>query len=889
MSSLPTIAVLPDRWTDGASNLSDQGVLQTTLYSFEDALRGKFDTDAHFVAYHCYDSNGKICAFPRCKKSGNVLSQIRELGGDIKLHSLVFDLDSPNHEEWTQETFVDAITKVSLAMTASPIIAHYTAYYSTLKGLRFIYTLNEPVPADIAENKLRWFGNNVFKANGLLIDDLFDWTRLFRLPNVVRPEGPTWEYGINQLIINQDNRVNQETIPEEKGKAASEYGEIHLLDIPQPDTQESMGLIETLNPKNQQMHLTEWAKSAKTRLKGRECYDCLFNNAPLASVGSRDSTMFKYVGQAISLLIEDVAGTTPEHVYGLFLGPTIKLEPDSGTPDWCVKLWDHILRLWALEEAKIQKKREVEEQRKAEIEGQSLSMIDGMRQWCDHVDLKGDEETAMRFLYSALIASVGGRTFFIMQKNGRYFPMPLAQSEIVPKIRELRMDDMIAIQQPNNDGTRMISTPMSDILRCHCTIVSEARVSVSGEGGYIDRITEPNATIHITGPKLNNRLVPTWNAGVDRWLKELFGEHYDICSKWIAWSLDFSNGVPICALSIIGDAGAGKKMLVQGLAETLEQPHVANAQDLTSDYQYNLLKSPFLSVNEGWPLKGARRPVDVFREVVAGDPIFCNRRYMHPVWIRCPYRVLFNANNMNVLYGLVSGSGNLTPEDREALAQRILHVDVGARASNFLRSKGGRKFTDGWISNDAGAESKYIVAKHFLWLYANREQMGGVGSRFLIEGNSHDAVWMTMRTRSGKSPLVIETIISMLNTPTDIKGMKVTPDGKLFILAKAILEHFRGKISKESRETMSQNDVNETLKGLVEVDHPGPFNVPGTEGRFRWHQIDVEVLTAVADRDGHTCSRLSLLHENRRSADAAAARQGADDTLAALSNQVGQA
>ena len=101
-------------------------------------------------------------------------------------------------------------------------------------------------------------------------------------------------------------------------------------------------------------------------------------------------------------------------------------------------------------------------------------------------------------------------------------------------------------------------------------------------------------------------------------------------------------------------------------------------------------------------------------------------------------RIVFTANDHDLLYELTGGK-DMSPESRKATGDRLLHFDVGPEAGHYLQKLGGREFTEKegarWIrGDDGGSKSNHVVAKHFLWLYDNRDEPNK-RQRLLVMGN----------------------------------------------------------------------------------------------------------------------------------------------------------
>ncbi len=144
--------------------------------SLEAALQSKWDSDAHFV---CYDSNVRV----RKDHSKKLFAQIFAL-----------DFDNPNHAPWESEQQVaewfDTIVKD---------LKQWYAIYTTRSGGRVVFCLPSPIPVQELGEIYKDFKD----FPGVDISCL-NWHRLFRLPYVVRPEGPSWEDPFVDLVIAGD-------------------------------------------------------------------------------------------------------------------------------------------------------------------------------------------------------------------------------------------------------------------------------------------------------------------------------------------------------------------------------------------------------------------------------------------------------------------------------------------------------------------------------------------------------------------------------------------------------------------------------------------------------------------------------------------------------------
>lgn len=863
---LPQVAILPEKFMRGANNLSDQ-VSPLIVTDFLTAFRTQYATDAHFVTYVV----GGQTVWPRLNKP--ILPRIRMLGADVLTTMVVLDYDNPNHLPWAPGQLEQFLAQLAAVAADWPLAMKWTLFYTTKNGARLVYALRNPVPCDQSETRHEGLVKE-FRQRGIHFGTrdgvVADWTRLFRLPNVTRDTQQTWmmDPSVSEYIEQLDNRVHIEELPSSGDPKYSVYAEIQQFDEPKPTHEYAKTLISAVNMATGRMQATEWYKTAKKRLTGRDSYPALFESKPLAQVGSRGSTLLKYVGQVIALLYY-LEGTRPENIYALFLDPVLQFEPAPDVNDWTDELWRFVGTCWAKEEARhkaAQQKAQVEAERASTIEE---DILNGMRSWNRHPDLFSNNiQAAVAYLERHLIASVGN-TYYIMGRDGFYDPSPVTQAQLIAAIRSKGLEGIVETKTPNKDGI-LADRPIQHIISQYATVVQDIWAMPNTTGCTIEGIDTETATLKIPCYARNPDLQPAYDKDVDAWLQALFGQHYDQGCKWIAWALAFEEG-PICALSLAGSAGAGKKMLVQGLAECLKQPRLATAEDMVSNYSYGLLSSPFLIVNEGWPKSGnGRQPADQFRSLVSGDPMTVNRKFMAPVKISSAVRVIFTANNLDVIK-MLCHKRELSPEDREALAIRLLHIDIGDGASQHLADRHGMRHTAQpgrrWIAPDSGGASDFVVARHFMYLYETRLNRGHVGGRFLVEGNANQEVMFEMRTQGGSSPLVIEAVLKMLESKRPYEGMAIV-NGRVFIVAATVLEYFRDHMASKTREHMTAGMVQNVFRGIGCRDRIEAFVLKGREnlGRKRWHELDCEMLLKVAKNIGFPCTALEWVVKEQREA-----------------------
>jgi hypothetical protein len=852
---LRQVGVMPHKYLKGMYNLTDTGIPSMTPTPLEEALSTEYSTDAHFVTYRPLKTRDP---YPRCNKT--VLGQIRNREEDLVTDMMVFDWDLPGHRAWNPrepEAWMDAFKALGQDI---PWVSKWTYSYFTEHGVRIIYLLDQTIPVDQAEGHHKWMVKELFRHKLVLDHKCSDWTRVFRLPQVLRDGKNTWEQPYFNGEYQPDSILALKDLGSEKS-STSNYVNVVIPDLPKPSIEEAHAILAKPEDPTKR---APWVERARLSLRNKPVYPVLFDWVPLAEEGERDDTIVRFVGQVVRSIYR-LKDCGPEKVYALFLDPVLQLEGDDQTPDWTDVLWSAVLRIWAKETASYEARKLAVKQEMA-LGSESLPEIaENMKKWCDHPEL--DSHEAVDWVSRHLIANTG-ESFFVMKKDGYYDAMPTAYRQLIPRIKALGMSGAIQLQAPNATGTGLVPVSLLDILSNHSSPVGDIEAVPCLDGGMIRNIDRPDATLVLPSFRRNAFLVPHFDTTVDEWLRCLFAEHYDKAIQWIAWALAFEEG-PICALSLAGPPGAGKKLFAQGLAETLEKPALASSADLVGQYQYGLRRSPFLLINEGWPRSAnGMHPADKFRELTSGDPIMAVEKFRHPVSIKNPVRILFTANNMDVIK-VLTANRELSPDDRQALAQRLFHIEYDRRAPEFLRNIGGIEYTgrlgQRWIAPDGGVESDYILAKHFLWLYEHRRALGPCGKRFLVEGEYNEELMFDMQTQSGSAPLIIETIINMIASGASRPGLVIRHrTGQIFILAADILTAHRA--ASNGKEQFSMAMVLNTLKSVsCSKTTRGGMVLSDREvmGRRRWHELDLHILLDVTKRDGWKCDILQILLNNR--------------------------
>lgn len=872
-SKLPSLAFAATKFGKGLARLDDK-VDAMHVQPMRLALQEKYTTDAHFCCYVVHEDGQEAPTWPRLTKVA--LDAIEAAGGRVFSTMLVIDYDIKDNVDadtlrvkavggkvpWDDELIDQFWQKLDVAVEAK--LPMPNVVYTTKNGARLIYVLTEPILVREVEDYHRGLVH-LFGTMGLVADrTCSDWTRMFRLPAVTRDGSATWESPYYRMMEQYESFIDLASVPKvEKPLGDSAYAPVKEIDRPRPSHDDARAMVEVQMAGGRAgVRQTSLFKEAKRRLQGRNCFGCIFDMLPVARDGERDATLTRYVGEAVGMLYP-MDGCTPEFVYALFMPAVEQLEPDSGTPNWLDKLWYLVRYTWAREVAKDEARANTAKVQEVKKDDRLAAMLTGMRRWCKEPEIDRDDVSATIWMLVHSIVMTKAKRYHVLQPDGFFSRHGVPREHLVTQIRECGLGQFIELEREIG-GERVPVSP-AELLSIHGTIVHEVQGAANYQGAIVRDIGRPDATLVVSLYNLRRDLEPTYSEAVDIFLRKFAGdENVQILRDWIGFALDFEGG-PICALSLSGPPGCGKKMLVRGLAECINTGAVASGLDLVQRFTPTLMKTPFLCVDEGLPSKvpGGIDIADQFRRCVSGESLTIDVKFGDPVTIFNPLRVIFTANNLETVRAITSHR-DLTPEDQAALSQRIMHLDVRQQAADWLTANGGVRMTRGWIAGDSGEPSDYVVAKHFLWLYENRPKQA-LGTRLLVEGNLDSELMRDMRAQSGVAPLIIRTLIYMIESVSKqaMKGLAIE-DGRVYVTASGVVDVYRSDLA--NRRDITTTQVMNVLRSLVV---PGGsknptyhVNATGERIKARWHLIDLVTLLEEAYSNGYPSRNIeTLLHE----------------------------
>lgn len=805
---------------------------------FREGLLRSWDTDAHFVCHEMVDEEVQYAL------TKGMLGLLRKAGGEVVITMLAVDLDRiPDHDPWAgPEQLDEALGSLAESLVHSPLLVP-TVLYGTLGGLRLIYLLTKPVPADEAEQLYRGL-HSLLKPllpPGLKVDEsCTNWDRCFRMPDVYREgKGRTPDYLLQSVAIDERQTMDPAMVPRIGPKASSAPGTVaEVLEIPMP-------LSDAL-PKI--------PKGVKPRLKNRECEPFCFGDPKqkmklVPPHGERDPMMIRVAGQIVSL-IRNIPETTPATVFSLLHDWAICIPPEEAETPPLENLWDKILRIWANDEAREAAIIEVQDDPAV-----ARGIVELAREkWAGAAGMPQDPVEAEDWLRSISILSMDAKSFYILQPDGYYSRMAVPRSGIIPELKHLNMGDNF-IPLTKIQGKAVVPKTAEDLINEHSFNVEQVVCISAAKGCYLTRSRD----VIIPTCRLRTDIEPKWDQEVDEWLRALWGPRFADGCNWLSYALDIESGMPICAAAMIGPPGAGKKLLSQGIAECFDSfPYSMASSSAFGQFAPELTKASFITVDEGIPhsvRSGQKHPSEIFRSLVAGDPTLVDIKFKAKILVKNPMRIIFTANNNDIIEVLCAGR-DMTEDDRVALAQRLIFLPVQHDAVKLLREKGGRKYTDRWIHGDGSLDnSSFKIARHLLHIHKNFHRKPP-GARLLVEGNIDSEVMMRLRTETGSSQVIVPVLIRIMENKSIWskyfdRGQLFEEDGRIFVTTSCVYEEL-----DDSRETLKS--VTHALRSFS-VGDPRIRQFGKRKISQRWRELDLKLLNFQAEDLGYPHERISML------------------------------
>ncbi len=872
----PRVGVVRDRIRQpGISSLADvKGALALEDCTLSEALSHEWDCDAHLVQYHALDEVG-TAAFLRINKRCAAPQQIRDAGGDVRVSTILLDYDlhssAGSKRPWTGLAEVEEF----LSIVARASVAEPTAFYTTKNGARFVFVLNRDVTVGEAEGLMRGLIRD-YRAAGVMVDRTCkDWTRLFRLPRVER-DGSRTEHAPAFTLLIGGPVLDVGSVVPEAGAIEEDYGESVNVDFgPLPDREACRQMLEIEGGKN-----SEWYKTARRYLRGRDCYPYIFEHSPVEFPrGTRNDTLMRMISSTIGLL-HSREQATPSRVYALFDSVVDQLEPDQDTPDWRLAAWDLTCRLWGMETAKVSAARTERAERVEDAQGVMGQLLRSARDRQPLEPELSDDSRARRWIERRLIAAAS-RGFYVMQRDGSYAPTPVGKDRLVAMIRHLGMDEVIRTTEMRNEVWR--TRDAQSLLDEYGIPVRRVECSPTAPYGHL-RGDDADRVLVLRVHELRD-LRGRYDAQVDQWLRYLFGIMYPECIEWLSHCLDVTGG--ICALVLVGASGTGKGMLVQGIAENFKFPRFNDGRAL-GRFNVGLLENPVVCMDEGISktTSEGRHVSEVIRSMTVGGNLAIEAKGQDTIHAHIYPRLMVTANSLDVLSPIV-GERDLSEQDILALETRMLVVPIDDSSRRWLTSHGNYTFTRGWV--EGSGPSEYRVARHVRHLFETRQPSVRGSGRLLVEGYRSIDLLREFSLRTPTATAIVRALTSMIEDGSSFPGFYIDPDLRVFVVPHAVVRWYELHLQRTVGTEVSVKSAAKILRkvSMGQSFSPRRLNGQGADvEKQRWWELHLEPLLHEAITSGYPRSRLRELYRRRHGDEALAGVESSFEGLAEVRHEI---
>lgn len=478
------------------------------------------------------------------------------------------------------------------------------------------------------------------------------------------------------------------------------------------------------------------ARRQKRHMRAR--FDALLAGESFAKRSERNNVSF----QMMRDLARELPDIDPESVRP-FLAPSIdNMKPDGGfNLDIVVRQFADAQRAHAIERV---------EQTNAARE----RAADNVERAFHRTPFRGRREPyteAEIALFAEHIGVKSMQNYWVLQHKTSYYAF--LAGEYVGPITKDELVEAHLLAPASSAGVEILrltksgSTPKTwqDLVIEYGTRIEKVVADLGASAPYFD----PDTRTLYEAPCPMRPIEPRFDAAVDQWMRHFAGENYD---KFVAWMAGVPEvREPTAVLFIKAQRGSGKTMLMNGLgrlwlAPGQDPPEVVDTMATSArDYNDAMLRCPLTVADENFP---PNRSAELRRFMQARSHTL-RRKFLPVASVFGTVRVIIAANNTNLL----KIREVLTVDDVEAIGERILFLQPGPEAREYLLSLGDRPRA--WVDQD-------ILAAHCRWLHQNHHYQKG--SRFLVEGQQ-GSLHRSIAISTSVSSAVCEWVARFLRDP----------------------------------------------------------------------------------------------------------------------------
>lgn len=649
----------------------------------EQLLQERYETDAHSACYVLTDENGD--SMPGIPRLGvGCLSEVRQNGGNVWMRAVAVDLDTDPHVPW------ESMELAEEALELLTQLLPQAAACITQRGLRLIFKFQRLVePEDFfkvavcAAREVEAALRRIAAKFPLTVDDSCgQWSRMFRLPNVVRSrhEKP----GTEDTSEYSSLRIPSPWVPWFPGSDALrqttrdlDQKMAHYKATAKPTVSGDGGSARVLALRASLVGPRYLSRPIKDVLAGR----------PFYKAGERNNATFRVVAAFYEFSTARGQIPTAEETFALF-------EPSATAGD----NHDAAAETWSIIQRAAHRAVAVLEIEKAAVEAAVAAAADSAR-------------------VPAVVYT--NKTRWIWNALAREYGSPISNDQTL--MAEItRHHPIVAL----SDRGKM--RPMHAILRSDGVMVQGVTYRLGRTGSQL--ITMPSGALRLeVGVAPMVPVTPRFHQDCADYLDAVVGSSEDgkRLIEWIATCGDLDRATPVLLLR--GRPSAGKSLIAASLAQLFGGK--CEFSRVMGRFNGPLLETALIHLDEGVDSDGPNSHVsNQFRSVSANEEVDVERKGVDPVSVRGNYRIVVTSNNPQPIP--VANAVNL--DGFEAIAIRVLPLYLGDAPRDYLASIGGRKGTADWVSQDVGGHQvPGRLAEHFAHIQETVKVMD-TGGRFLV-------------------------------------------------------------------------------------------------------------------------------------------------------------
>lgn len=424
----------------------------------------------------------------------------------------------------------------------------------------------------------------------------------------------------------------------------------------------------------------------------------------------------------------------------------------------------------------------------------------------------------------------------------RMSDLPVAMRDHLAPAEDVPNGVRLAIEEKRKGGSIVIPRETCEVLMDHSTVAFSVAASMTIERSYFDA-AEGMFHERICRPR---KIIPCFNPEIDTWLRLLGGERQEKLLDWVATAPRLDR--PTCAVYLHGGKDSGKTVFATGLAR-IWSTAPTDAREYADSFNSGIADCPLILADEKLPKNLDSGDV---RVLIGSTTHTLRRKGIPTAKITGCLRLVIAANTPDVIR---FDKEDFKREDIDAIAARILYIQVPPAAKEYLDSLGGISGgTKDWVSGDK-------IAAHALWLASQRKVVPG--KRFCVEGQIE--TWHRRLATNGRDRnLIVEwTCKALMRTSwpgavDEHAGIRFG-QGSIYVNAAFIADNWK-TIFPEDHKPPTTHRVTQSLGPIVtgaSKKHNVKKDKQAPRRRVNFVEIDVEHVYRIAE-EFHIADREDL-------------------------------